>query len=626
MALSRMSKTSSLPFLPGHQPSMDRSRTNFFRPQTLAYHLDSAVDRRKLQQPTQETQDLLAATMSSITGTSWRLRKSTSAATMPKTSEERHAEKEALRKSYRPKQAPSWLKHDRQVLRFNCYFQEGVKERGDENCRYRHCTIFFYLEDGTMQIVEPKIENSGLPQGAMVKRHVINKPDGSGPYTPFDLACGRTIEVYCKFFRITNCDGFTRWFYQQVGMDAGPPEEEPTDAFDAALALKHAVTHKTFGVPREVIEGAQYNELKLGGARSNVKLEQFLKNDGRVLRFYCYWDDTTRYGSRNYHVVHYFLADNTVEILDKVARNSGKDPYPLSYKRAPLKKKNTTTVVPGMLEPDPEVYKPEDFICGGTFDFYCRKVFIYDCDEFTRGFYQKYLNIEQKSIKIPDPAFQRIQLEYPPHTGVGSEEDSLASCIDLRPKIPKKDVVRLMTNTGKILRFEARLMNGLQEDESRRFIIGVYLQDLHVAVWEKRSRNSGFAEGKFTEKKRRKNPDTGEWFQPKDFFVGGMVTLASAPFLITRSDEYSLKHMEAVGAPEFPMCDLRVVMGKIAGLKDDPDFKQRESCDPETLQDLALQKLGVRLADQELITILRALGEPGASGMIPVASLVECMM
>ena len=112
----------------------------------------------------------------------------------------------------------------------------------------------------------------------------------------------------------------------------------------------------------------------------------------------------------------------------------------------------------------------------------------------------------------------------------------------------------------------------------------------------------------------------------KDFFVGGVVTLASAPFLITRSDEYSLKHMEAVGAPEFPMCDLRVVMGKIAGLKDDPDFKQRESCDPETLQDLALQKLGVRLADQELITILRALGEPGASGMIPVASLVECMM
>jgi hypothetical protein len=589
---------------------MDLTRTNFFKPQTLAYHLDTAVDRRKLPIPDQETKALLATTMGG--GGAWRLSKSSSAANLPrKTTEEKFAEKEMLRKSYRPREAPSWLKHDRQVLRFNCYFQEGVKERKEENCRFRHCVIFFYLEDGTMQITEPKVENSGLPQGAMVKRHVINKPDGSGPYTPYDLACGKSIEVYCKLFRITDCDGFTKWFYAKSGIEIGTPEEAPTDEFDAAMALKKAVTTKAFGVPREVIEGAYYNELKLGGARKNIKLEQFMKNDGRVLRFYCFWDDSTRYGCRNYYVLHYFLADNTVEILDKVARNSGKDPYPLSYKRAPLKKVNTTTIVPGMLEPDPEVYKPDDLIVWSTFDFYGREVFIYDCDDSTRAFYKDYMGIEQAKMEIPAPVMEPIRLPYPPHTGVGSEEDSLASCIDLRPKIPKKDVVRLMTNAGKILRFEARMMNMLQEDENRRFIIGVYLQDNHVAVWERRTRNSGFLEGKFTEKKRRKNPETGLWFEPKDFYVGASVTIASAPLLISRADEYSLKEMEAKGYPEFPMSDITMVLAKIAGLKGDPGFATIGTVDPDSLQEYLRTRLGVWLADQEVITLLRALGEPG---------------
>ena len=39
----------------------------------------------------------------------------------------------------------------------------------------------------------------------------------------------------------------------------------------------------------------------------------------QVLRFYAYWDDTTRYGSRMYFTIHYFLADDTVEINNMCA-------------------------------------------------------------------------------------------------------------------------------------------------------------------------------------------------------------------------------------------------------------------------------------------------------------------
>merc|ERR1719359_571694 len=112
------------------------------------------------------------------------------------------------------------------------------------------------------------------------------------------------------------------------------------------------------------------------------------------------------------------------------------------------------------------------------------------------------------------------QLTFPPHSGLGTEEDSLASCLNLQPKIPKQDLVKLTTLDGKILRFEARCANYQIEDEDRRFIIGLFCADDTVACWELRQRNSGFAEGKFAERSRKKNPTTGQFFKPCDFFVG----------------------------------------------------------------------------------------------------------
>ena len=38
---------------------------------------------------------------------------------------------------------------------------------------------------------------------------------------------------------------------------------------------------------------------------------------------------STRYGARIYFIIHYFLADNTVEINEAHCRNSGRDAYPV---------------------------------------------------------------------------------------------------------------------------------------------------------------------------------------------------------------------------------------------------------------------------------------------------------
>lgn len=52
-----------------------------------------------------------------------------------------------------------------QVLKFTGYFQEVVHEMPAEEYRIRKCTVYFYLEDDSIQVIEPRMENSGVPQG-----------------------------------------------------------------------------------------------------------------------------------------------------------------------------------------------------------------------------------------------------------------------------------------------------------------------------------------------------------------------------------------------------------------------------------------------------------------------------
>ena len=39
---------------------------------------------------------------------------------------------------------------------------------------------------------------------------------------------------------------------------------------------------KNIGFPRDVMEGKEFNELKLGGGRKNDKMKQFLENDRKA--------------------------------------------------------------------------------------------------------------------------------------------------------------------------------------------------------------------------------------------------------------------------------------------------------------------------------------------------------
>ncbi|KAF4705818.1 EF-hand domain (C-terminal) containing, partial [Perkinsus olseni] len=416
-------------------------------------------------------------------------------------------------------------------------------------------------------------------------------------------------------FMVTSCDKFTKDFYKEHGLDIGEERETPLDQYTAAKQKSAQLSQQP--IPEAVREQKVYNEMILGGGRTNPKMKQYLENDRKVLRFYAYWDDKTRYGTRQYYTIHFFLVDDTLEILEIHTRNSGRDRYPTFYKRGPLLKKPIPVHTPGMFVDEMKTvydetggrmqYSPHDLSTNTTIAVYGREFFIYDCDSATREFYKKFNGNPQEAVELDVEPPTHYELTKPPHIGVGLEEDSLGSCYSLRPKPPRQDMVKKMMNSGKILRFEARMDNNQPEDANRRFIIGVYLLDDQVAVWEMRCRNSGQTEGKFSEKSRKRNPATGQWFSPSEFYVGATVTLAAVPFYIVRADEYTLKYMEEQGSSMgFHYSDLNTIAKKLAPLESCEDFTSRSRIDPDELNELVASCIGRRLVDHEIVTIIRS--------------------
>jgi hypothetical protein len=217
-----------------------------------------------------------------------------------------------------PKRPPKWLKYDKQALRFYAYFQEPVHESGVENFRIRKCIVLYYLDDDTLHIAEPKIENSGIPQGIFLKRHKVPKPSGE-IYTYNDLNLGVNLDLYGRVFRIVDCDEFTKKFYADLGVAMKEAEDYPNDLFKA-----NRILGKTKIPPPDMAESKEYVEKKLNGGRFNKGLQQFLENDRKVLSFDIVWDDSSYDGGLKFYKLDFFLADNTVNhFLQALGRGPG---------------------------------------------------------------------------------------------------------------------------------------------------------------------------------------------------------------------------------------------------------------------------------------------------------------
>lgn len=490
---------------------------------------------------------------------------------------------------------PSFLKYDRQVLCFKAYYKEPVNESAVENERVRKCLVYYYLEDDTMQMIEPPETNSGMPQGAFIRRHKIPKPQwqlvasGAGSpgceadddqeyYGVNDLYVGAELDVYKKKLVVYDCDAFTQQYIQQsveppgspISDDASrvsaltlAPLECPEGAYDRMQRLRmQRETGADTSVKRNRIMHPMkaYMEAKLGKPQSVADLGSFLAHDRQVLRFDCVWDDSDRlYGDILKFKLHYFLSDDTVEILNE--RTNGRDHVPklLSRRKLPL----PSAQVFAKLDDgeasgrgtNKSCYHWTDLAIGSSLEVFKRRLVLVDADPFTRDYYARERRPLDAAVVVDDePRGSVVDTPVPPYNGFGSDEDSLRSVYSIRPKKPTRDAAQ---SEQCALRFEARFLHPKPEDQSRLFVIIQSVPDAAIKIREPPQRNSGVLGGQFLGKTKYKHLRIG------DLVVGARVAVAGHAFVIHNADEATLKFMEA-RAHQFPDCDADFVAHRFA--------------------------------------------------------------
>ncbi len=447
-----------------------------------------------------------------------------------------------------PKIAPKWLKYDRQVrslannttkvLRFDCFFQEPVVEDPNENFRVRKCNMMYYLDDDTMQFIEKRPENSGITQPYSLKRHKVPREDGQ-IYTYRDLNLGTDLNIYGRVFRIINCDEFTRQFFSNEGINLNNSERMPDDPFDKTRAMINMRQ-----TPPDLAEQKEYVEVMLKGGRPNKALSKFLENDRKVLSYKIVWQDRSYDGGDKYFVLNYFLADQKVEVKEINESNSGRHPFPMLLKRSKLAKTPIMTHCPGMSLRKEEFVGPEDLFIGKHLTIYGRQCMVYDCDDFTRQWNMAMFGQEMNPIALKKGKPNIMYQAVPPYNGFGSAEDSMGSVKSLQPKPPRIDMKKMFKQDMHILRFESKLISTEPDDETRKFIVSFYCGDDSIQVYELCDKNSGRMGGKFMEKKKHKNPISGDYYSEKDFLIGRTISLGGYRFQLQKADEYTEKYME----------------------------------------------------------------------------------
>ncbi|XP_036023862.1 EF-hand domain-containing protein 1 isoform X2 [Onychomys torridus] len=426
---------------------------------------------------------------------------------------------------------------DSTVLKFSAYFQEDVPISTEEHYRIRQVNIYYYLEDDSMSVVEPVVENSGIPQGKLIKRQRLAKNDVGDHYHWKDLNRGINITIYGKTFRVVDCDQFTQEFLKSQGIELNPPEKMALDPYTELR--KEPV--------RKFVTPSDFDQLK-----------QFLTFDKQVLRFYAIWDDTdSLFGECRHYIIHYYLMDDTVEIREVHERNNGRDPFPLLMNRQHMPKilvENAKNFPQCVLEiSDQEVlewYTAKDFIVGKSLTILGRTFFIYDCDQFTRQYYKdKFGMPDLPRIDVSKHEPPPVKQELPPYNGYGLIEDSAQNCFALIPKAPRKDIIKMLVNDNKVLRYLAALESPIPEDKNRRFVFSYFLATDMISIFEPPVRNSGIIGGKFLGRTKVVKPfssvDNPVYYGPSDFFIGAVIEVFGHRFVILDTDEYVLKYMES---------------------------------------------------------------------------------
>lgn len=270
-----------------------------------------------------------------------------------------------------------------------------------------------------------------------------------------------------------------------------------------------------------------------------------------ILKFDATWNE-------DFYQIIYFLTDDTMAVKEIHKPNDGKDPTSMLLKRRKIEKnwKELPSNYPSISiekgdEEVTEYYSPSDLKIGQTIFIYGRNFFLYDCDKFTRNYYKGMLNFLQPDKIEPNLTEEYKKIDYvpPPHINFGTPEDTLAGCLSVVAKIPKKDVARQVLNFGKKLRYSMIMDAVHPEDENRDFILEYNLSDGSIQISENEKRNSGRRGGLFLSRtlipKPGSDKDNPNYYTPEDFYIGVKINCFNHRFIINGADLYVYRYVKS---------------------------------------------------------------------------------
>lgn len=497
------------------------------------------------------------------------------------------------------------------VLRFYAYTLETIAESPVETERVRKAVLYYFLEDGTMSVSEPREENSGIAFASNVKRHVVPHPDGA-PITFQDLKVGEPITFYGRTYLITDADTFTRDFFAAAGAEVPQAIEVPMDNFAKSRSRSGA---QPSGMTSIAASSPLYNMLTSEQVRAT---QQFLAHDREVLRCDCTWDDTQNlHGYKHFLTLYYFLADGSIALVEKDTQNSGRDPFPNFFSRQriakptdPSGKFDSSTL--GSLtfkeNKDTVYYDDSDIRIGNVLNLFGRRVLVHDYNKFTRDHMAAQFGVTEY-VPLDGAA-------PPPYKAPCAQQRELtAEEVSVRDQA-KVDDKRRRRFEMSVVKFLMRLDNNKYEDKIRRFVLTVYPSDNTVTIFEPVLRNSGIVGGKFLLRQKVAKPfgDKTNFYRPDDFFVGAHVCLNNFPFVLLTSAATSLAYMET-NTDEFSRSDINRVVGKMqamlrskrSGLAQafrEADDKSKGGIDMAVFLDI-VRRLNLDLSEHEILTVLR---------------------
>ncbi|PIC17307.1 hypothetical protein B9Z55_023593 [Caenorhabditis nigoni] len=238
------------------------------------------------------------------------------------------------------------------VLSFDAYAEEdGIDE---EVHRIRIFKINYHLNDDTVTVNEPFVDNTGYLHGRIFRRQKVPAPNRIGkPYIHWsDLNVGSDVNLFQTIYRITSCDGFTRNstfqnFLEEHGIKVNEDEELPEDPW---LVRRR-------GVPRTAP--------KLPDQREFI-------NRPPMLVYRCCWLDHMNdfHGCRMKRIFKMFVycTDHTVALIEETKEFEGQ----LFLKRIAIP-------FPTQPEMPRRDYRWWDIRPGVWVDVFCRPMFVYEC-------------------------------------------------------------------------------------------------------------------------------------------------------------------------------------------------------------------------------------------------------